>query len=642
MPEYLTPGVYIEEFEIGARPIEGVSTSTAGFLGETERGPTKPRLITGWLDYQRRFGGYFGADKYLPYAVEGFFQNGGQRCYVGRIVKSGDLAAINAQFYLKGADQTNALKAEANGEGLWGDRIYLFVAPGTDSGFKLNIYYGKELVEQIDNISISESSPDYFGKKVNDTSNFIKLSMEPGDSGSPQFGHKAIAQGGTSSSITLASTASSTTDAYKGMYVKIIDGKGKDQINKIIGYAGNTKVATVEKAWTTNPDDTSKYSLYNKLDGGTDLLGGIGTAQNGSLTDITLPPAASTTDDIYKNMQIEITGGTGKGQIRKIDDYNGASKIATVNSPWATAPDSTSTYRISPSMNLDDYSRTDSDMPGKRKGLTGFTDIDEISIVYSPNAQVVGGLVDALITHCELLKDRFAIIDSAQGSEDVDSSALKPRDSRETQYAALYYPWIKIFDSASGQLRLLPPGGHIGGIYARSDTERGVHKAPANETVRGAADLEFPITKAAQGILNPRGVNVIRFFPGRGNLVWGARTLSSNSLWKYINVRRLFIYIEESIDEGTQWVVFEPNNEKLWARVRATITQFLTRVWRDGALMGTKVEEAFFVKCDRTTMTQDDIDNGRLICVIGIAPVKPAEFVIFRIAQWAGGSSTTE
>ena len=182
-------------------------------------------------------------------------------------------------------------------------------------------------------------------------------------------------------------------------------------------------------------------------------------------------------------------------------------------------------------------------------------------------------------------------------------------------------------------MKLIPPGGYIAGIYARSDTERGVHKAPANEVVRGANKLQFLISKGEQGILNPRGVNVIRYFPGRGILVWGARTLSTNTLWKYINVRRLFIYIEKSIEKGTQWVVFEPNNERLWARVVSTITQFLTGVWKDGTLMGTKPEEAFFVKCDRSTMTQDDIDNGRLICVIGIAPVKPAEFVIFRIAR---------
>jgi phage tail sheath protein FI len=199
-----------------------------------------------------------------------------------------------------------------------------------------------------------------------------------------------------------------------------------------------------------------------------------------------------------------------------------------------------------------------------------------------------------------------------------------------------------VIDPEAGVKRLVPPGGHVAGIYARSDTERGVHKAPANEAVRGAQDVEFCVTPGEQAILNPKGVNVIRAFPGRGILVWGARTLSSNTLWKYINVRRLFNYVEESIDEGTQWVVFEPNDEKLWKRVVQTITQFLTRVWKDGALMGTKAEEAFFVKCDRSTMTQDDIDNGRLVCLIGIAPVKPAEFVIFRIAQVKSGAEVTE
>jgi phage tail sheath protein FI len=211
-----------------------------------------------------------------------------------------------------------------------------------------------------------------------------------------------------------------------------------------------------------------------------------------------------------------------------------------------------------------------------------------------------------------------------------------------TKYAAFYYPWIRIVDPVTQTIKTVPPGGHVAGIYARTDIERGVHKAPANEKIAGAVDVEFPVTKGDQDILNPKGVNCIRQFRGRGILVWGARTLSDNTYWKYINVRRLFNYIEESIEEGTQWVVFEPNDERLWARVRATIIQFLTRVWRDGALMGTKPDEAFFVRCDRTTMTQDDIDNGRLICIIGIAPVKPAEFVIFRMTQWYGGSAVTE
>ena len=231
-------------------------------------------------------------------------------------------------------------------------------------------------------------------------------------------------------------------------------------------------------------------------------------------------------------------------------------------------------------------------------------------------------------------------MDAPQGSSNV--SDLNPRNDNSTDFAAFYYPWIKIINPETGMLQLMPPGGYVAGIYARSDAERGVHKAPANEIVFGATGLEFQIIKGEQDVLNPRGVNVIRAFPGRGIRIWGARTLSSNTLWKYINVRRLFIYIEASIERGTQWVVFEPNDERLWARVKATITQFLTGIWRSGALVGKTPEESFFVKCDRSTMTQDDIDNGRVICLVGIAPVKPAEFVVFRIAQWQGGSAATE
>jgi phage tail sheath protein FI len=219
-----------------------------------------------------------------------------------------------------------------------------------------------------------------------------------------------------------------------------------------------------------------------------------------------------------------------------------------------------------------------------------------------------------------------------------------------SKYGAFYFPWIRVLDPVSGVPIEIPPGGHIAGIYARSDIERGVHKAPANEVIRGlyldpqnpASGLQFQFSKGHQDILNPRGVNVLRNFPGRGNLVWGARTTTLDPDWKYVNVRRLFIFVEESIEEATQWVVFEPNDEPLWARVRRTVSDFLTRLWMDGMLQGRTKEEAYFVRCDRTTMTQADIDNGRLIILIGIAPVKPAEFVIFRIGQWTGGSEVTE
>ena len=182
----------------------------------------------------------------------------------------------------------------------------------------------------------------------------------------------------------------------------------------------------------------------------------------------------------------------------------------------------------------------------------------------------------------------------------------------------------------------IPPSGHVAGVYARSDAERGVHKAPANEVVRGATGLPIQVTRAEQDMLNPIGVNCIRSFPGRGIRIWGARTLSSDASWRYINVRRLFNMVEESIEGGTQWVVFEPNDRDLWARVRRDVTAYLKTVWSSGALFGSTPQEAFYVKCDDELNPPEVRDLGQLIVEIGLAPVKPAEFVIFRISQWAG------
>jgi hypothetical protein len=297
------------------------------------------------------------------------------------------------------------------------------------------------------------------------------------------------------------------------------------------------------------------------------------------------------------------------------------------------------------------YVGDDDPEPTKKTGLFALTNIDDISIVAVPglSSTKYKNVQSKLINHCEIMGDRFAVLDSGrtEGKKGIGIDEIQnQRNLFDSKYAALYYPWISIFDPFSQQQIDAPPSGHVCGIYARSDTERGVHKAPANEVVRGALDLQEMdggrraiITKGQQDVLNPKGINCIRAFPGRGIRVWGARTISSDPLWRYVNVRRLFLYVEKSINDGTQWVVFEPNDEKLWARVKQTINQFLTTVWRSGALMGATQDEAFFVKCDRSTMTQADIDNGKLIVLIGIAPVKPAEFVIFRIAQVAKGSS---
>jgi hypothetical protein len=313
---------------------------------------------------------------------------------------------------------------------------------------------------------------------------------------------------------------------------------------------------------------------------------------------------------------------------------------------------------------------------GAKTGLDLLEQVDEIAIVCAP------GLTDAasynaVITHCERLKDRVAILDAprnvdstkidalkvtavppapaggahAPTTTDSQPPGLKPRQS-DGGYAAFYFPWIQVRDplppanpdpnvSQANVLVLVPPSGHIAGVWARTDATRGVHKAPANETLRGALRLAYPLTRTEQGELNSAGVNCIRTFPREGVRIWGARTLAASaSEWRYLNVRRLFNMIEESIAVNTRWIVFEPNDMTLWKSIRRDISAFLMRMWRDGALMGATPEQAFFVKCDAETNPPDVIDAGQVIAIIGIAPVKPAEFVVFRISQYAGGVQT--
>jgi phage tail sheath protein FI len=533
MPEYLTPGVYIEEFEIGAKPIEGVSTSTAGFLGLTERGPTMPKLVTSLTQYSRIYGGYI-ANSYLTYAIDGFFRNGGQRAFVGRIVQAGaDEASLTV----------GTVVFTAVGQGTWGNRV----------------------VVRIENATNDPTDTNAAGTRL------FRLTAAYFTDPLPALAVPAPPPADINRAIRELLEDASAVEIYDNLSE---DPTSPDHYLRKLGDPLNNLSFLVLLSGTGRPANTAAAAFFEALAGGVDT---------------TTAPPVLTRDDVLGN-------------------------------PAA--------------------------LPGTRVGLTAFAEIDEISILYVPDIHFVAAagrptLIDDVLTQCELLKDRFAILEAPVGTTDIPGLMITSV-ARPSKYGAIYYPWIKVFDPLTDRQRLVPPGGFIAGIYARSDTERGVHKAPANELVRGAVDVEFCITKGEQGILNPRGINVIRSFPGRGILVWGARTSILDALWKYINVRRLFIFVEESIEEGTQWVVFEPNDEKLWKRVVQTITQFLTRVWKDGALMGTKPEEAFFVKCDRSTMTQDDIDNGRLICIIGIAPVKPAEFVIFRIAQVKSGAEISE
>ncbi|WP_026425203.1 phage tail sheath family protein [Actinokineospora inagensis] len=285
-----------------------------------------------------------------------------------------------------------------------------------------------------------------------------------------------------------------------------------------------------------------------------------------------------------------------------------------------------------------------------RTGFGGLEVIDEVTMVAVPDLmglyqrdlidlEGVQAVQTAMIAHAELMGDRLAILDTPPALNPQQAKQWRDDVNYDTRYAALYYPWIKVADPSGDGAVFVPPSGHLAGVWARNDGTRGVHKAPANEVVRGVLSLQSVVTQAEQALLNPVGVNCLRSFTGRGIRVWGARTLSSDSDWRYLNVRRLFNYLEESILNGTQWVVFEPNDEALWARIRRTISSFLVMEWRRGALFGSTPDEAFYVKCDQETNPAESIDSGHVVCEIGVAPVKPAEFVVFRLAQLSGGTS---
>jgi uncharacterized protein len=530
MPEYLSPGVYIEEVPSGPVPIQGVGTSTTGMVGLTERGPTAVRLVTSWIEYGRWFGGHIDpGDSFLPYAVQGFFDNGGQRLFVSRIVRD-DADAGFIDLPTNTANQE--LHVEAIGAGEFGNRIFVRVRAAelrpVGNEFRLSVLYYRDPPNPF-------LDPD-----------------DPANAADPRFVEPDVREE--------------------------FDGLGTDPASQnFVISAVNRLSKLIHLEWT----------------------------------DTTLDPGRPNDVDFPQGQLAN--GGDGVNPL-DATRYQG-----------------------------DDQLPTD-----ERTGLAGLETIDEIALLAVPdevneaelNAASRSAITSSLISQCARLKDRFAVLAVPGGEGDV-ATITKPAD---TSYAAIYYPWIRVFDPRTADTILVPPQGHVLGIYARTDSERGVHKAPANEDVRGIitvdldanrGPLEYRITKGQHDILNPRGIDVIRDFrpSGRGIRVWGGRTMSSDGQWRYVNVRRLFIFVEESIDEGTQWVVFEGNYESTWARVVRSVENFLTSVWRDGALAGITPEEAFFVRCDRTTMTPDDIDNGRLICLIGIAPVKPAEFVIFRISQ---------
>ena len=583
MAEYLSPGVYVEEYDSGATPMQGVSTSTAGFVGLAERGPVigQPQLVTSFADYKRMYGGYlsqaaYGSNRFLPYAVEQFFANGGARAYIMRAVP-GDAKA--------GSRTTGVLKLTAANPGAWAEDLRVVVTPASKAKTQVLAVNGADLtLKNADGFNPGDVVELFDGKTAAHAT--VKSVLDKVVTlDAPCTLDVADTKVGTAKyiktcEITLTARLGETVETFENLSLK------PDALNNVCVKTAKSDLICVEVTAAKAPAAPAPKEKD----------------KDGKEIPAPAPKAASI-------VPYELCGGSGSELVLTLQGGSNGS-VLTVTPDAFLGKD---------------------DGPGKRTGLQAFQENGNVSIMAIPG--VTAPEVQAsLIAFCENKKSCFAILDVPMELKKTNDVA-NFRDMYDSTYAAMYHPWLEMYDAGSKRSAYFPPSGAMAGIYARTDIERGVHKAPANEVVRGCTGLSCAYNEGEQDILNPIGVNLIRSFTGRGIRVWGARTISSNGLWKYLNVRRLFIYVEESIKANTNWVVFEPNSTVLWSRVTRTIETFLATCWRDGALAGSTPSEAFFVECGPTTMTQDDIDNGRLICQIGIAPVKPAEFVIFRITQ---------
>jgi hypothetical protein len=668
MPEYLAPGVYVEETSFRSKSIEGVSTTTTGFVGPTLYGPIadEPEVLTSLQDFERTYGGgqrlaWPEKDQkqtasgdlpetkpftnYMWHAANAFFNNGGKRLYVKRIFNY--LPIENSTELNDGSARAAIGPAGPDGNPIE-IRARFPGSAGTRS-VRLTLTVGKSILSQD---VTREGGVDVTHTRVRGLIDRDVVLIERGEAGSPP-----------------GSPPSSDFDFAQARLVEQPDGTRAwrfdaadfgngsppttsltlDDLDPTIDRVAIVTLAVTDLPFGVDGPGTTWAEL--PLDGD-HARGGVGD----SVFDKFAEDPARKSDRVELPLVIERHPETLSGLdiFRTILDHAAAQSSgspATTLESWLVSPESTDLQR-SITVQLvggnDGLRPVASDYEGRadptepyKYGLKAFEDIEDISIVAAPGSTFgfnngystdAAQVIQSLVGHCERMRYRIAVLDS--GDDLKISQVQAMRAVLDSKHAALYYPWVVILDPITQREVALPPSGFVAGIYARNDVQRAVYKAPANEVVTGALRFERSLNKAQQEVLNPQGINCFRFFEGRGNRLWGARTISSDPEWKYVNLRRYFAYLERSIDVGTQWAVFEPNGSLLWANVRRTISDFLLNEFQMGALLGDKPEMAYFVKCDRTTMTQNDLDNGRLVCLIGVAPLRPAEFVIFRIGQW--------
>lgn len=659
-----TPGVYIEEFTPGA-PIEGVGTNTAAFIGTALSGPVKmPTLVQSWDAFVELFGG-FVADPpvgLLAPSVFGFFLNGGTACYIVR-ASAGATAFANIESRQGNNPSEPALVARARQEGPDGNKIFVQVA---ESSVLADLLAGlspplpapvpKTLGAKRAAANVQALSADRREVTVDDNKDFT-----PGD--------RVLFEQGPNSQTGIVESKSSTTKlvlvaplagnaAFAGGTARSADLAPNQRSFRVVVPDGLTLGRALPKgsALSITLGPTSEVHSVESAGGDTITLT-RGLANAYSLGNAAgLPQVAS--------LEFDLTVTDTGAQPQKVEsfqrlamspDHPGywgklASQLISLELPAkppnplpADARPFTKTYTLD--KGADDDRATAA--VGLAADPNSFLDLlkpyDDVALVCAPGF-TDKAIQQAVRDHCERMHDRFAILDARPGA--LPGSGIRDQlaDVRSTLgFAALYYPWILVRNPKTGKDELWPPSGHVAGIYARTDAERGVHKAPANTNIRGALGLERLLTDDEQGPLNLMGINALRVFRGQSQpIVWGARTTATDRNWQYVNIRRLFLFLEESIQEGINWAVFEPNNLQLWQKLKRTITEFLTRVWRDGALFGATADKAFYVRIDEVLNPPATRALGRLYIEIGVQPTYPAEFIVVRIGIWDGGAEVNE
>jgi uncharacterized protein len=628
--ELLHPGVYIQEVPSGVRPIEGVSTSTAAFLGKAQKGPVDRALfVASFIEFQRHYG-VFLRDSFLAHAALHFFNNGGRRLYVARVAKRAPNSSAPEVKHVATADiaiadrrdtPARTITLAASSPGAWANGLELVIEDGSErpgDEFQLSVRTAGALAERFDNLSMNPDAANFVAKVVGAGSRLIAATVDT-DNESRAAG---VSRSGPNPANTLPEGKRALTINLHDDGPRTMTLAGSLTTEEGIAKAIEEAVTDLDPLRAPTPTDAYKKFTASFTGGVYELRSGQGGPRSSVVVGTAGAEDAATLLKLgTSNGGIEFTGAArlrpAKGTYLLGEGAIGGATVAITRGRDGDTPED------------DDYVRT----------FALFDTLQDVNIVAVPGV-ASRNVVDQGGRYCQQRQDCFYIADALK---EIDT-AVEAREfvtttlQFKTSYSAVYFPWLTMVDPEGGsETHLVPPSGFVAGIFARLDARRGVWKAPAGTeaNVGGATGLAASITDPEQDILNPFGVNVLRFFPGSGIVIWGARTLAtlSDPEYRYVPIRRFAIFLERSIYNGIQWAVFEPNDEDLWSSLRLNIGAFMMTLFRAGAFQGDSAAKAFFVKCDAETNPQDQIDAGIVTVLVGFAPLKPAEFVVIRISQ---------